>query len=109
MTVDVEQILRSAIRSGRFFYGARQALNAIRIGRAVAVVVAISCSDTILKEIVKISNISSIPVFLYKGTAQELGTALHRRFPISVVAIREIPETELALAVKGSLKSNAQN
>ncbi len=107
--VDTGQILKSATQSGKVFYGSREALNAARLGRAVAIVVADGCPRHIREEVEKVSRLSSIPVFSFKGTSRELGTACRRPFGISVLAVREIPETDLALAVKESMQSSASS
>jgi len=100
--VDVDQILKSAVKSGRIFFGAKEALSAIRLGRVVAVVVADSCPHDVRGEIEKQSSFSSIPVFSFKGTGRDLGIMCRKPFGISTLVVREIPETDLALAVKES-------
>ena len=107
--VDVSQILKSAVKSNRIFYGTREALSAIRLGRAVAVVVAENCPRDVRDEIEKESGFSSIPVFPFKGTSRDLGTACRKPFRISVLTVREIPETDLALAVKESMQRTSSD
>ena len=97
------------MKSGRVFYGEKEALNVIRLGRAVAVVIADNCPRTAREEIEKQSGFSSIPVFSFKGTSRDLGTACRKPFGISVLAVREISETDLALAVKESMQKSSND
>jgi large subunit ribosomal protein L30e len=104
--VDVDQVLKSAVKSGRVFYGEKEALSAILLGRAVAVVIADNCPPATRNEIEKQSGFSSIPILNFKGTSRDLGTACRKPFGVSVLAVREIPETDLALAVKESTEKS---
>ena len=105
--VDVDQVLKSTVKSGRVFYGEKEALSAILLGRAVAVIIADNCLRTTREEIEKQAGFSSIPILPFKGTSRDLGTACKKPFGISVLAVREIPETDLALAVKESMEKSS--
>ncbi len=107
--VDVDQVLKSAAKSGRVFYGEKEAMSAILLGRVAAVIVADNCPRAMREEIEKQSGFSSIPVLSFRGTSMDLGTACRKPFGISVLAVREIPETELALAVKELIEESSSD
>jgi large subunit ribosomal protein L30e len=97
---DIASLIRSVVKSGRAFYGAKQSLWAARLGRAVALIVAGDCPKKILAEVEKYASLSNIPVFKFPRSGRDLGLACGKPFSVSAIAVREIPEKDLALAVK---------
>jgi len=102
--VDVGLVIQSVVKSGRAFYGAEQAINAARFGRAVALIVANDCPQEIRKDVEQYEVLSGIPIFQFRGSSRDLGGACRKPFRVSVLAVREILETDLALAVKESIR-----
>lgn len=82
---EVETIVRNALKSGRYYFGIRRTIKALRKGEAKAVVVSKSCPEEFLKEIKRFD----VPVFVFDGTSMQLGEFCGKPFSISSMAILE--------------------
>jgi len=98
--VDVNRVTQSVVKSGRAFYGVNQSANAVEAGRAVALIISDNCPEETRKELEKHATLSSIPIIDYPGSSRDLGIACRKPFAVSVLAVREIPEADLALEVR---------
>jgi large subunit ribosomal protein L30e len=109
--IDVNRVVQSVVKSGRAFYGANQAMKAVKTGRVVALVLSNNCPKELRKNLEGYATLSSVPVLNYAGSNRDLGVACHKPFAISALVVREIPEAELALEVSESIEkpTEAQN
>lgn len=82
---DVETIVRSALKSGKYYLGIRRTIKALKKGEAKVVVVSKNCPEEFLNEIKKFS----VPVFVFEGTNMQLGEFCRKPFSISSMAILE--------------------
>lgn len=98
--VDVNKVIQSVVKSGRAFYGSNQAAKAAKSGRIVALILPSNCPTESRKKVEKYAAQSSVPVINYAGTGRDLGIACRKPFSVSALAVREIPESDLALEVQ---------
>lgn len=98
--VDVNGIVKSAVKSGKVFYGYRKAIEAAKSGKAVALIVASNCSSEKLEEIKKFSEISGVHLYTYGAPSFDLGAACGKPFAITALTIREITEPEVLRMIK---------
>uniref|UniRef100_A0A7J3M515 50S ribosomal protein L30e n=1 Tax=Archaeoglobus fulgidus TaxID=2234 RepID=A0A7J3M515_ARCFL len=82
---DVETIVRNALKSGKYYFGIRRTIKALKRGEAKAVVVSRNCPEEFLSEIKKFN----VPVFVFNGTNMQLGEFCRKPFSISSMAILE--------------------
>jgi len=106
--VDVNRVVRSAVKSGRVFYGVHQSEKAVKAGRAVALILSNNCPEEWRKRLERYVALSSIPVLRYSGSSRDLGIACRKPFAVSALAVREIPETDLALEVRELIEKSAE-
>lgn len=98
--IDYEKVIRSAYKSGKVFLGSKRALEAVRNGRAVALIVSSNCAKKILEEIKYHAKLSNVSVYTYPSTGDDLGLACGKPFPVSVVTIRSLSDSSLIKALK---------
>ncbi len=98
--VDVNRVIQSVIKSGRAFYGSNQAAKAAKSGRIVALILPSNCPTESRKKVEKYAALSSILVINYAGTDRDLGIACQKKFSVSTLAVRDIPESDLALEIQ---------
>ncbi len=89
METDLSKVLRSALLTGKVLVGTRQTLNAVKNGKAQAVVVSSGCSGQIMNEI------KGVPVIKYPGLGVDLGVACGKPFSIAALAVIEPGESEI--------------
>ena len=106
--IDVNRLIQSVVKSGRAFYGAYQAEKTVKSGRAVALVMSKNCPGEWKNKLERYAALSSIPVIHYPGSSRDLGVACRKPFAVSALAIREIPEADLASEVKGLMEETAK-
>jgi len=106
--VDVNRVIQSIVKSGRAFHGAHQADKAAKSGRVAALILADSCPLGWRKKLERTATLSSIPVLNYSGSSRDLGVACQKPFRVSALAVREIPEADLALEVKGLMEESRE-
>lgn len=103
--VDLNRIISSAVKSGKVFFGSKQALDAAKSGRAVALIVASNCPSKILTDLQHYSNLSKIPLYTYPASSSDLGIACGKPFAISALTIREISDHEILRMMRESGES----
>lgn len=91
--VDVNKIIVSALKTGKVLFGAKQALNAAKSGKAVLFIVASNCPKYIFHELQSYS--SKIPLYVSQMSNSDLGNICKKPFPISTLTIREVKEPEI--------------
>lgn len=109
MNIDLDKIIKSAIKSGKIFFGSKQTINAAETGKAVALIYALNCPEKIKEELKYFSNLSKIPLYTYNGSASDLGLACGKPFLISAIAVRSLSEPELLRMIKESNENKDQN
>jgi large subunit ribosomal protein L30e len=89
--IDLDRVIRSAVRSRKIYLGSKRTLDAARSGKAAVIITSSNCPDT---------SLSGTPIWTYRGPSLELGEACEKNFPVSALAVREITEPELLRMVK---------
>ena len=93
--IDLDRIIRLAIKSRKIHFGSKLALNLARSGRAKVIIIASNSPDRLRSEIAYYSKLSGIPLYTYNGTNLDLSLACGKRFPVSALVIREIVDPRL--------------
>ena len=102
--VDVDKVIRSALKSGKILLGSKQTINAARTGKAVALIQASNCPERIRTELRTHADISKTPVYTYSGSALDLGLMCGKPFMVSSMTIRTLSDPELLRVVKESVR-----
>ena len=82
---DVEDIIRKALRSGKYYLGSKRTIKALKRGEAKAVVVASNCPEEILEKIKSFN----VPILVFRGNNMELGAFCGKPFSVAAMAILE--------------------
>lgn len=101
--IDLNRVIRSAIKSRKIYFGSKRTINAARNGKATIIITSSKCPNMIRRDIQHHARISGIPVYTYNGSSQDLGLVCGKKFPISALVVREITEPELLKMVKGKV------
>jgi large subunit ribosomal protein L30e len=97
--MDVNRALRMAIDNGKVYLGARQTERALKGGKVKLIIVSKNCPGNSLSHF---NKYPSIPVYKFKGTNIELGSACGKPFPISSLAVVETGDSNIMELVKES-------
>lgn len=89
MEIDMSKVLRSAVSTGKVVVGIKQTKEAVKKGKAQAVVVSSDCVDQGLKEL------KGIPLMKYPGMGVDLGVACGKPFSISALAVLEPGDSDI--------------
>jgi large subunit ribosomal protein L30e len=83
---EVEDIVRRALKSGKYYFGSRRTIKALKKGEAKAVVVSKNCPEEFLQEMKKFN----VPIYVFDGTNMQLGEFCGKPFSIASMAILEM-------------------
>ncbi len=93
--IDVNRAISTAVRTGRVTFGAENAIETARIGKAKLIMVAANCPKDVRESVNHYCKLSDIPVVLYKGTSIDMGAACGKPFIVSVLTVREPGDSEI--------------
>jgi large subunit ribosomal protein L30e len=100
--IDVDKALVSAVKTGKVSFGANEALQNAKTGKAKMIVLAANCPKDIKEQVEYYGKISKVPVMTYKGTAIDLATTLNKLFVISALSIRETGDSEILKVIENN-------
>ena len=86
--IDLDRIIRLAIKSKKIYFGSKLTLNLTQSGRASLIIIASNTPDKLQSKIAHYSKLSGIPLYTYNGTNLDLSLTCGKRFPISALVIR---------------------
>lgn len=89
METDISKVLRSALSTGKVLIGTKQTVNAVKNGKAQAVVVSSNCSEQTMKDV------GGVHVIKYPGSGVDLGVACGKPFSIATLAVLEPGESDI--------------
>ncbi|MEM3437658.1 MAG: 50S ribosomal protein L30e [Nitrososphaerales archaeon] len=95
---DLEKILRTVIKTGKYILGTKEVLKSIK-GSKIVIYSSFLSKDKV-SEIVNTCKSLSIPFMEFKGTSVELGRVCGKPFPISAIAIKSPGEADLSPLIK---------
>ena len=93
--IDLDRVIRLAIKSKKIHFGSKITLSMARSGRATAIIIASNSPNSFRNDIEYYSKLSGIPLYTYNGTNLDLSLTCDKKFPISALAIRETVDSRL--------------
>ncbi len=87
MSLSIEKELKNLIRTGKYVIGTKQTLKLLMHGKLKLVVMAKNTPPEIKARVKYYSNLSKTPIIEYEGTSLELGSALGKPFPASMIGV----------------------
>jgi large subunit ribosomal protein L30e len=100
--IDVDKALVSVVKTGKVSFGANEALQNAKSGKAKMIVLASNCPKDIKEQVEFYGKISKVPVMTYKGTSIDLATTLNKLFIISALSIRETGDSEILKVIENN-------
>ena len=98
--MNIESSLGSVVKTGKVVFGSRSALKNIRDGKGKLVIISGNCESTTYSRVRQYSSITNIPVFVFKGSSNELGNVCRRPFPVSAMTIFEAGDSDILNILK---------
>ena len=87
MSVSIERELKSLMKTGKYYLGARKTIKAVLTGKAKMVIVAENAPPEYRERGLYYAKLAGIPVYVYKGTSFDLGVACGKPFKVSMIAV----------------------
>jgi len=82
--MDINKALRSAVSTGKVYFGIKEAKKACKAGSAKLIIISSNCPSHYVDDINKFKKIST---YNFKGSNIDLGSTCGKPFPISVLTI----------------------
>ena len=93
--IDINKAIATTVRTGKFFFGAKDAIKNAKIGKARLIVIAANCPKNAHEDIEYYCKLSDIPVVIYRGTSIDLGAVCGKPFMVSALTVREPGDSEI--------------
>ncbi len=90
--MDINKALKTAVTTGKVFFGINQTEKALKAGKAKLVIVSSNCSEEHVRQI---KFYSRVPMYTFNGTNMELGSACGKPFSVSTLSIINAGDSEI--------------
>jgi large subunit ribosomal protein L30e len=95
VSIDINKQIRMVVKSGKVDIGAKQTLEAARLGRAKLIILASNCPEATRSEIEYSAKLSQVPMFVFSGTSLDLGSVCEKPYLVSAIAVKEAGDSEI--------------
>lgn len=99
--IDVDKTIEATLKTGKVSIGMKQALHAIKTGRARLLIIASNCPARLSGEAQRHAELSNIPRYVYPGSGLDLAAACGKPFSISMLVVRDPGESDVLRLVEG--------
>jgi large subunit ribosomal protein L30e len=93
--IDINKHLRITVKSGTIGFGAKEALEASKSGKAKLLIISSNCPERYRNEITSNAKLTGIPVHIYSGTSLDLGVACEKPFVVSALSVKKEGNSEI--------------
>ena len=83
------------MKTGKVSIGASSAVQSAQTGRAKLIILASNAPKKVREDVEYYSNLSKVPLILYKGSSMDLAAACGKPFTVSALSIREPGDSEI--------------
>ncbi|RLG89550.1 MAG: 50S ribosomal protein L30e [Thermoprotei archaeon] len=90
MSVSLDNIIRTIIRTGKVVLGSKRSIKLVKLGKAKAIVIASNVPSNIRSDIEYYAKLSHIPIVEYPGTNMELGAICGKPFSVAVLTVLDL-------------------
>ena len=101
MSLSFESELRMAIKTGKVRFGSKEAIKALKHGKAKMVIIAANAPKEIKDDILYYAKLSKIPVYIFQGTSVELGTICGKPFMVAAITIYDEGDSRILEFAEG--------
>jgi len=92
---DLNTSIALAVKTGKVLFGPKNALKNVKTGKLRVVVRAANCPKEFSEDLEYSCKLSKIPLIIYNGTSRDLGMVCGKPYTVSVLAIRELGDSDL--------------
>ena len=82
--MDINRALRTAISTGKVYFGIEETKKALKKGQAKLIIISSNCPSPFIDTVGKYKKAST---FNFNGTNIELGSACGKPFPVSILTV----------------------
>jgi large subunit ribosomal protein L30e len=82
--MDINKALRSAVSTGKVYFGINETKKALKSGKAKLVIISSNCPKDYIADINKFKKVST---YNFKGNNQDLGSVCGKPFAVSVLSV----------------------
>jgi large subunit ribosomal protein L30e len=93
--IDVNKAISAAVKTGKVSIGASSAVQSAQTGRAKLIILASNAPKNVREDVEYYTNLSKIPLIIYKGSSMDLAAACGKPFTVSALSIREPGDSEI--------------
>ncbi len=93
--IDVNKAIATTVKTGKILFGAKNAINIAKTGKAKLIIVASNCPPRSRRDIEHYCKLSNVPAVIYKGSSTDLGAVCGKPFMISALTIREPGDSDI--------------
>ncbi|MFA6328391.1 MAG: 50S ribosomal protein L30e [Candidatus Micrarchaeia archaeon] len=87
--------VRQCVDSGKVEFGANTGVKRALSGKAKLVLLASNCPDEVKDDVVRFCKLSGVPTAVFEGTSVELGTVVGKPFPVSVLTVYDVGNSNI--------------
>lgn len=93
--IDVDKAVATAVKTGKVLFGANNAVDVAKTGKAKLIIIASNCPPSRRQDIEYYSKLSNLPMITYKGSSLDLGAVCGKPFTVSALTIREPGDSDI--------------
>lgn len=93
--IDVNKAIATTVKTGKVLFGAKNAINIAKTGKAKLIIVASNCPPRSRRDIEHYCKLSGVLAVIYKGSSTDLGAVCGKPFMISALTIREPGDSDI--------------
>jgi len=95
MSLSIERELKNLMKTGKYVLGANSTIRAVASGRAKMIIIAENAPPEFRERALYYTKLGNIPVYVFKGTSQDLGVICGKPFKISMLAVIDEGESRI--------------
>jgi large subunit ribosomal protein L30e len=96
MEIDVARTLKTAIRTGKVYFGTKRSIKSVINGDAKLVILASNCPKEIRAEIAS----KEVHIYNYAGDSTELGSVSGKPYAVLTLSVVDIGSSDILALVK---------
>ncbi len=100
--INIDKAIATAVKTGKVSFGANAALQSAKTGKAKMIVLANNCPKEIREKVEHYSDLSKVPILIYRGGSMDLANVCNKFFIVSALSIRETGDSEILKALESS-------
>jgi large subunit ribosomal protein L30e len=93
--IDVDKAIATAVKTGKVVFGANEALNSAKTGKARLIVLASNAPSQIRDDLEYYGKLSQIPIVTYRGSNFDLGVVCGKPFAIATLTVKEPGDSDI--------------